>query len=242
MKGYAFIKFSSERDAKFAQETYPDRLFMDKPLIVSYAYDKKTSFSRSRSRSPSNSSKIDLELQSEIDLLLKSKEELLRKNTEVYNENERLKRELSECLELKRSLKKELGVFKTQKMIFLPCGHAKLVSLQENAFYDEILSQATQSLSAKDSENLIIQRQLKYKILDILNTKFNDHFKCREKVTFIIGKCGHIFTTECNFAQMYKKGEKYIDCKQPMEKLLPCGHTQIIECWKEFEVFVCKNC
>ena len=239
-KGYAFIIFYAERDAKFAQESCSERLFMDKLLSVSFAYEKKNS--RSRSRSPSQSSKLDSEFQTEIESLLKNKEELIKKNTEIRSENEKLKKELWEYAELKKSLKDELTAYKTQKVIFLPCGHSKLVSLQEYAFYEEILAQATLSLSAKESENFIILRQLRYKILDILNTKFADHFKCREKVNFLLGKCGHTFATECNLVPAFKKGERFVECRKSMEKLLACGHSQIIECWKEFEVVLCKNC
>lgn len=239
-KGYAFVNFYSEREAKMAQNNCNDRLFMDKLLNVNFAYEKRNS--RSRSRSPSTSSKFDLELQSEIESLLKIKEELLKKNSEIYNECDNLRRELSEHKETKKKLKEELSAFKSEKVIFLPCGHSKLISLQENAMYEDILFHATQYLTGKDAENQIIQKQLKNKIIDILSSKFPESFKCKEKVPFIIGKCGHKILTECYLMMAYKRGEKYVECTKTIEKLLPCGHLQKIECFKELEVVVCKSC
>ena len=213
---------------------------MGKLLAVNFAYEKKTS--RSRSRSPSISPKIDSELQKELENLLKIKEDYVKKNNEISSENEKLKKEFNELTELKKVLKAELKLYKTQKVIFLPCGHSKLISQQENAFYEEILSHASLHLTSKESENHIIQKQLRAKILEILNTKFVDSFKCKEKTSLIIGKCGHIFITECNLVSSYKRGEKSVECHKIIEKLLPCGHTQPVECSKEFEVVVCKIC
>ena len=239
-KGYAFVNFYSERDCRFALENCGEKLFMDKLLIVSFAHEKKNS--RSRSRSPSNSTKIDSELQSEIESLLKTKEELIKKNNEISFENDKLRRELREQTELKKSLKSQLKSYKNGSVIYLPCGHSKLISVQENTFYEEIFQHALLHLSAKEAENPIILKQLKNRVLEILNSKFPESFKCKEKENFIIGKCGHVFNAECYRVNCYKDKERVIECPKLIEKLLPCGHTHFVECWKEYELFVCKNC
>jgi RNA recognition motif. (a.k.a. RRM, RBD, or RNP domain) len=239
-KGYAFINFYTEKDSKFAYDNCGDRLFMDKLLLVKYAHEKKNS--RSRSRSPSNSLKIDLEIQSEIEKLLKTKEESIKKNNEILLENEKLAKELKELLGLKKTLKNQIKAYRTGKVVCLPCGHSKLISLQENAFFEEISSHALQILSSKESENPIIQKHLKTRILDILNAKLGGSFKCQEIETFILGNCGHLYTGECSQVNSFKKGDQAIECQKLVEKLLPCGHTQIVQCYKEFEISLCKNC
>lgn len=213
---------------------------MNKILIVSYAIDKRVS--RSRSRSVSSSPISDSGIQSEIQSLKKTKDDLQKKNDDLHQDCERLKKKIRNLTDQKKDLKNELGHYRSKKNIFLPCGHSKFIDLQENSVLEELMIHANQHLSAKEAENSNIHKQLRGKIIGILASKFPESYKCSEVVSFIVGKCGHRFLTECHSLAAYKKGEKNVECLKPIEKLLPCGHIQLIECCKEMEIVVCKRC
>ena len=173
---------------------------------------------------------------------LKIREDLIKKNDELSQDCERLRKEERELSDRRKVLKNELIYYKNKKNIFLPCGHSKFIELQENAVLEELVTHASSHLSAKEAENSNIQKQLRNKIIALLANKFPETYKCSHKVSFIIGKCGHLFETECSLINLYKRGEKTIECFQHVEKLLPCGHMQLIECFKEMEIVVCKKC
>jgi len=240
IKGYAFINYFSEKDARCAQESCNDRNFMNKLLIVTFAHEKRVS--RSRSRSVSNSPQSESDIKSEIHGLKKTRDELQKKNDELYQDCEKIKKDLRGLNDQKKDLKTELGHYRSKKNIFLPCGHSKFIDLQENSILEELMIHANQHLSAKEAENSNIHKQLRGKIIGILANKFPETYKCNEAVSFIIGKCGHRFVTECHALNGYKKGERNPECLKPIEKLLPCGHTQLIECCREMEIVVCKRC
>lgn len=213
---------------------------MNKLLIVSYALEKRVS--RSRSRSVSSSPQSDSDIQSEIQSLKKTKDDLQKKNDDLYQDCERLKKKIRNLTDQKKELKNELSRFRLKKNIFLPCGHSKFIDLQENSILEELMIHANQHLSAKEAENSNIHKQLRGKIIGILANKFPETYKCSENVSFIVGKCGHKFSTECHSLAAYKKGEKNVECLELIEKLLPCGHIQLIQCCKEMEIVICKKC
>jgi RNA recognition motif-containing protein len=261
-KGYAFVNFFLEEDAQKAQQVLNNSVFQNKSLIVTFAHESQPGSEkkyRQRSRSPRphrspissgssnlpssrSSSEADHKLQSEVNSLKKKKDELKKKINEINQDCDKLRKEAKDLNERRKYLKNELNIFRNKKNIFLPCGHSKFIELQESAVLDELINHASSHLSVKEAENSNIQKQVRSKVIAILAYKFPDTFKCREKVSFIIGKCGHMFETECFLISAYKKGDKVIECVQHIEKLLPCGHTQLIECYKEMDFFVCKKC
>ncbi|CAG9311223.1 rbpD [Blepharisma stoltei] len=259
-KSFGFVTFSTEDDAARALEATDRKNFLGKSLLITYAYGnrrkdmrygspKYSTRSRSRSRSWSRSRNpipknltLESELKNWCEQVSRLNDELHKKNLSLIKQNEDLSQELRKAKIRKDSLKKELESYKSQTMIFLPCGHQKNVLPREKNLIDDLYELGISKLTPEERMNETLLRQLKSKIFYIMEGKFPNIYKCKQKENFIIGTCGHIAQAECWDIRNIKKNQKKVACTELVDKILPCGHTEKVECSKISELTICKIC
>lgn len=249
-KSFGFVTFLTEDDAARALEGTNRKNFLGKSLLITYAYGKGRKESRygsprfrsrSRSRSPPKTLSIESELKTRCELLSRSNDELHNKNILLLKQNEELIQDLKDSKNRKELLKKELETYKSQTMIFLPCGHHKNVAPREKNLIDDLYDLGVGKLLPEERMNELVLRSIKTKIFYIMEAKFPDIYRCRVKETFLLGGCGHRGSAECCEIRNLKKNAKKYMCSQLVEKVFQCGHTDKTECSRSQDV-LCKLC
>lgn len=232
-------------------------LYNSKILNVSYAMTPRKPFEftrcspssyssrskRSRSRTPPKKVRSDdIKLREKIEDLTKKNQDLFAKNVRYLKDVEDQRVIIADLRKEIYGLKSELESSKSESQIFLPCGHSKEVKSRDKVLLDELMKEAVENLTIEERKNENILRKLRSKIFYIMERKLPDSYKCSAKETIIRGECGHTLTAECWEIRSYKRGDKLMYCNQMVEKILICGHRDLVMCSKSVEGNTCTRC
>jgi hypothetical protein len=220
-KGFAFIDFYSEEDAKAALIECEGKAVFSSQVRVSYAHkhparsrqtDRSSSHRRSRSRSQSNTTSVSSDLRRKIEAVTKDNKSTQLKISEVQAEIEASKAKLSEAKDEFSRITTELSNFETAGQIFLPCGHLKTLKRNDIEFLDGIYETAVLQLSDTERKNERLLLKLRSKIFYKVEQKRPEIYKCRQEEPWTLSECGHKVQAECCEIRLHEKGVKVIAC------------------------------
>jgi len=232
IRPFGFVTFSSETEAGKAMEHLDNTDFLGRTLQVKYA--KRRSPPRwSRSPSPHKKRRLESELKDRV-------EELQRSKSDLMTENSDLRRSLKNHKKRKEELKKEVEAYRSNSLIFLPCGHSKLVSCREKFLLEDLSKEALELLDQNQRNDANIARKVKARVAETLESKFPDFYRCRKQVT-IINACGHDYTANCWEIRNFSKNRISPNCIVPVEVVFECGHKTSAECFNKGNV-ICRIC
>lgn len=139
-------------------------------------------------------------------------------------------------------VERQLEAHKSGTLSFLPCGHRKQLSIQDTILIDQLVEVGLAKLTEAERNDERITRSLKSLVFYKIAAKLPDVYRCNIDEKWILGDCGHIVVEKCWEVRELEKSGGKIRCKQPVEKLLPCGHICKTECSNVNTHLVCKEC
>lgn len=203
------------------------------------SYQKSHRKHHSRSRSPhyfkpQDNYKLRSKLQKKIESLRSQKNQLIDLKKRLRDEKKDLFKEI-ECL------KNSLESYKFGTLIFLPCGHQKIVNQKHKTMLDETFEKALDKMTQDELKNEIFLRQIRSKIFYSLEGLYPDIFRCTQMQKYTNERCGHVSTAECYETKRYARQLQYPACAVKVETVFDCGHSEFIECFQRLNA-KCGKC
>ena len=192
------------------------------------SFQNSRSKHRSRSRSPqyfkpNDSYKTRSKLLKKIDFLRSQKIQLIESKKKLRDEKKELLKEI-ECL------KSSLESYKFGTLIFLPCGHQKIVNQKHKTLLDQTFEKALDKMTQDELKNEIFLRQIRSKIFYSLECLYPEIFRCTQMQRYTNERCGHVSTAECHETKRYARQLQYPGCVIKIETVFDCGHSEFVEC------------
>jgi alanyl-tRNA synthetase len=180
-----------------------------------------------RSRSPSRSKKS---LKKHREDLSKVVQQLKSKKNRLTDEKNHLRDDIKEFKKEIELLKSSLESYKSGALIFLPCGHQKIVKTKFKEDLDETFKKALDKLTQEELKNEIFLRQMRSKIFYALESINPEAYRCSQLQRYVNERCGHTSTAECHETKKYAKQLQYPPCSFKLEVQFECGHSDFVEC------------